>query len=349
MGTKLQQYFPMIQTKDKILKQIESSKRMSDMFRGWTEEQQEEFLNCCSGAKGFKLLYDSFFKEIFSPEYDPKPLEAFLSCIVGRKVKILSVLPNDSTRIADESTLLLTDIVVELEDGSIANVEMQKIGYKFPGERAACYSADLLLRQYKRVRNEKKKAFSYKDIKAVYTIVLFETSPEIFHGYAEDYLHLFEQKSNTGIEIELLQKYMFIPLDLFRRKIHNKGIESDLEAWLTFLTVDEPEIIIELIERYPEFKPLYEIIYNMCKSMEGVMQMFSEELRILDRNTVQLMIDEMQDEIKAKRAELNTITTELNTATTELNATTAELNAQKEINLAQKREIEELKKQLAQI
>ncbi len=52
-------------------------------------------------------------------------------------------------RIADETSLLITDIVVELEDGSIANVEMQKIGYLFPGQRCACYSADLLLRQYK--------------------------------------------------------------------------------------------------------------------------------------------------------------------------------------------------------
>ena len=41
---------------------------------------------------------------------------------------------------------------MELEDGSLANIEIQKIGYAFPGQRGACYSADLLLRQYKRVR-----------------------------------------------------------------------------------------------------------------------------------------------------------------------------------------------------
>ena len=64
----------------------------------------------------------------------------------------------DSMRIADETSLLITDIVVELEDGSIANVEMQKIGYLFPGQRCACYSADLLLRQYKRVRGERKRS-----------------------------------------------------------------------------------------------------------------------------------------------------------------------------------------------
>ena len=81
--------------------------------------------------------------------------------------KILKVLPNESARIAAESSLLVMDIVVQFEDGSIANVEVQKIGYLFPGERSACYSADMLLRQYKRVRRELGKKFHYRDIKKV--------------------------------------------------------------------------------------------------------------------------------------------------------------------------------------
>ncbi len=77
--------------------------------------------------------------------------------LLGQEVRILYVLPNDSTRIADESTLLITDIVVELEDSTLANLEVQKIGYLFTGQRSACYSSDMLLRQYKRVRSQKKK------------------------------------------------------------------------------------------------------------------------------------------------------------------------------------------------
>ena len=46
------------------------------------------------------------------------------------------------------------DIIVETANGSVVNVEVQKIGYNFPGERAACYNADLLLRQYQRIRKE---------------------------------------------------------------------------------------------------------------------------------------------------------------------------------------------------
>ena len=86
-------------------------------------------------------------------------------------------------------------------------------------------------------------------------------------------------------------------LDIFRDKLYNRGIETPLDAWLAFLSVDDPEWIEKLIQQYPEFVPLYEAVYAICKNVERVMGIFSEELRIMDRNTVQLMIDEMQDEI----------------------------------------------------
>ena len=155
------------------------------------------------------MLYDSFFKEIFDPDSKPERLEELLSLLLEQKVKILTVLPNDSTRIADESSLLIMDIVVRLEDGSIANVECQKIGYAFPGQRAACYSADLLLRQYKRVRGEKGKKFSYKDIKKVYSIIFYEQSPKEFHAFSANSIHRSKQQTDTGVEIELLQEFSF--------------------------------------------------------------------------------------------------------------------------------------------
>ena len=135
---------------------------------------QNEFLDFCTGVKGIKIMYDFMIKEILNPENTPERVNELLTLLLGQRVRIVDVLPNDGTRLADESTLLITDMVVQLEDGSIANLEIQKIGYYFPGERSACYSADLLLRQYKRVRGIKGKRFSYRDIKQVYTIVLFE-------------------------------------------------------------------------------------------------------------------------------------------------------------------------------
>ena len=169
----------------------------------------------------------------------------------------------------------------------------------FSGQRSACYSSDLLLRQYKRVRLELGKSFTYKEIKKVYTIVLFEKSNTAFTKFSkEQYIHRFEQKSDTGVEMDLLQEYTFICLDIFNNTIHNEGrkIESRLEEWLVFLSQDDPDMIINLLNCNLEFKKIYEEVYTICLNMERMMSMFSKELEILDRNTVKLMVDEMIEE-----------------------------------------------------
>ena len=98
---------------------------------------------------------------------------------------------------------------------------------------------------------------------------------------------------------------IFVPVDIFLEKLHNKGIESELDAWLTFLGCDEPVYIIKLIDDYPYFKPLYNDLYNMCLNTERMINMFSKELQILDRNTVKYMIDELQDELNETKDQLN--------------------------------------------
>lgn len=196
---------------------------------------------------------------------------------------------------------------MELEDGSLANIEIQKIGYAFLGQRSACYSADLLLRQYKRLRGERKGKFVYRDIKSVYLIVLFEKSSEEFHKMDPDYLHYGKIRFDTGLDLMMLQEYIFIALDIYRKNRHNKPIETRCDAWLIFLSSEEPETIMELIETYPEFKAMYEDIYEMCLNTERMMTMFSKELRELDRNTVQYMIDEMQNTIDEQKKKLKEI------------------------------------------
>ncbi len=299
MKNKLQQYFPMIRTEGEVLKELRENKRLWETFCGWEEKYQKEYLDICTGVKGVKLLYDTYFKAIMNPDTRPERLNDFLSEILGKKIKILKVLPNESAKIAAESSLLIMDIVVQFEDGSIANVEVQKVGYLFSGQRSACYSSDLLLRQYKRVRLELGKSFTYKEIKKVYTMVLFEKSNAAFTKFSkEQYIHRFEQKSDTGVEMDLLQEYTFICLDIFNNTIHNEGrkIESRLEEWLVFLSQDDPDMIINLLNCNPEFKKIYEEVYTICLNMERMMSMFSKELEILDRNTVKLMVDEMIEE-----------------------------------------------------
>ena len=69
-----------------------------------------------------------------------------------------------------------------------------------------------------------------------------------------------------------------------------------------FLSVEEPEQIIELLEKYPKFRPMYEQVYEMCRSVERVMGMFSRELKELDDNTVEFMIDELKEMVDKEKA-----------------------------------------------
>ena len=308
MANRLKDYFPLIRERKEVLEDIDASVGLRTIFYSWEQEQREEFLDFCTGVKGVKILYDSFFKEIMNPEYAPGRLNQFLSLLIGEKVTIKQVIPNDSTRIAAEGSLLITDIVVEFEDGALADIEIQKIGYAFPGERSACYSADLLLRQYKRVREKQrgqKVKFSYKNIKNVYTIVIFEKSPMEIRMLENRYIHKSFWGFDTGLKMNLLQNFIFIALDIFRKNMENKTVENELDAWLMFFASEEPERIIELIESYPGFREIYRDIYEICLNMEKVMGMYSKELQELDRNTVQYMIDEMQETIDAQKQALN--------------------------------------------
>ena len=60
------------------------------------------------------------------------------------------------------------------------------------------------------------KHFTYRDIKKVYVIVLFEESPAVFHKYPGKYIHYGKTTFDTGLELELLQEFFLIALDVFR-------------------------------------------------------------------------------------------------------------------------------------
>lgn len=348
MSETLKQLFPNIRTEEAIIGEIKSDENLLAEYESWTELQQRDFLKFCSGMRGVKVLYDGFGKAILSPIYHPERLEELLSCILETEVKIRQVIPSDGTRIADEQSLVIMDIVVELMDGSLANVEIQRIGYLFPGERCACYSADLLLRQYKSVKSRKKRNFTYRDVKNVYTIVFIEKSTKEFQEFPNTYIHRAKQQFDTGLSVNLLQEYVLVPLDIFRKTTHNKIIENKLDAWLTFLSNDTSEKVKELVEKYPEFRDMYQEIYDICENVEEVVRMFSKELQELDRNTVKFMIEEQEREIKAQKEQLRQSEEELQKSQEQLKKNEEELQRSQEQLKQSEEELQKNQEQLKQ-
>ncbi|MDE5748014.1 MAG: hypothetical protein K2I21_10605 [Acetatifactor sp.] len=117
-----------------------------------------------------------------------------------------------------------------------------------------------------------------------------------------------------------------VPLDIFKETMQNKPIRTLLEAWLTFLGEDSPQRLTELFKAFPQFIAMYETLYGMNKDMVSAMGFFSEELRIMDRNTVKYMIDEMDDEIKRLEEVKNQLEGEKNQLEGEKNQLEGEKN-----------------------
>lgn len=127
--------------------------------------------------------------------------------------------------------------------------------------------------------------------------------------------------------------------------MHNKTIDTELEAWLTFLGEDDPEKILALIDKFPEFKAMYRTLYEMCLNTERVMEMFSEELRILDRNTVKYMIEEQQKEIDEYKEQLNQKDQQLSQKDQQLSQQQNQLSQQSEELERLRAEIQSLRNQ----
>ena len=291
----IHQLFP-TRTEKECLAELRKHPRSYFAYQNMTQEWKNRFLGFMEGKKTLPLTYDPFFKKLFNPDIYPERLSSLISSIIGTKVTVQCILSNEDSMLPSTSLLLL-DILVQLEDGSIANVEIQKIPYAFPGERMSCYSSDLMLRQYTRVKSLKGNAFTYKDLKTVYTIVMFENSPnECKETQASGiYLHHGKTVFDTGINLNLLQEFYVVALDVFRESKYAKDI-NELNAWLSLLTAQSVDDLAALVFDYPWMEAICKDMSEYMYDPKEVVTMFSEALRMLDENTVHYMIDELQKE-----------------------------------------------------
>ena len=204
-----------------------------------------------------------------------------------------------------------------------------------PTERISCYSADLVLRQYKMITGKNQVGKhepsmngsskpSYKDMRKVHTIILFEDSNKSLISDMDKalYFHVGKTKFNTGIKIELLQDFVLVSLDTFRKyrysdikegrteitdydydssqynnALVSEKMKRDRLKFLSLFVAETPQEIDKLVETFPDLESVRHDINEYLERPGEVLSMFSEALRILDRNTAELMVDRMKDEI----------------------------------------------------
>ena len=312
MDADLRNVFHIPHDKLDLRKTINSTPRLKKQFDSWSERRQEEFLDFCTGARGIPILYDTFFKMVFSPEFHTDRIKSLIGSLLGLEIESISILDPTGATLNDGTILIISDIVVELADRSIVDVEIQKVGYLFPGQRTSCYSADQVMRQYRRLKasenDEYRDHFDYKKMRPVYMIVIMEKSSRHFKTpeFQDHYIHKFKMTSDTGLTLDHLENYLYISLDNFKKSIQSEGIHTPLQEWMALLCCDEPEIICDLISKRPDFAEIYQELYNSLINTEEVMSWFSDELKIMDQNTVMTMIEESEKEIAELQQQIAT-------------------------------------------
>ena len=308
---------------------LTQSPRLYRTYQGIKNERwRARILDFFAGNQSLPLTYDPFFKFIFNPDRHADRLENFISSILGIHVKIKRILPVEDSLI-DGETYLIMDLLVELEDGSLANIEIQKNGYAFTEERLSCYAADLLMRQYTRIRGERGADFTYHDIKKVYVIVLYEKSTAEFYRHGDTCFYHGKISYGSGLKLEMLDEYFLIALDVFKKIPYAEDNKSDLHAWLSLLTTENLTDAERNMRHYPWLEPIYQEIALLRRSPEEVIGMWSEALRILDENSLKYYVEELKDELDKEKMRIQEKDAEIAALKAELEAHKAQQTDQK--------------------
>ena len=289
-------------SEEEALNLIKSVPKAYKIFSDFNDNNKRLVLDFMQRNSSLNISSDVLFKHIFDFDRCPDRIEALISSILGEDITIEQLLPNEGIRLNESSSLVIMDIICRDSKGRIINIEMQKLGYLFPGERASCYSADMIMRQYNKLRGQLKSSFQYKDMKPTYLIILMEKSSEEFRSVSPEYFHELEYQYSSKAVVSNLSNIVYISLDTFNKYVHN--IDTDRDAWLTFLSATDFSKIIKLLETHPQFIELYKELAVFRQDPERLMNMVSEMIRELDHNTVMYMIDELKSEIEQKDAEI---------------------------------------------
>lgn len=61
MAVTLKERFSMIRDREEVVSDLYKNTKLLETFRSWSEEEQEQFLDYCTGVKGVRVLYDNVF------------------------------------------------------------------------------------------------------------------------------------------------------------------------------------------------------------------------------------------------------------------------------------------------
>ena len=194
---------------------------------------------------------DIMFKYFFSKKGNEKYLECFLSSLLEQKIKIRKIIHDSHLEQKNhEDKYGILDLDVELENGEIINIEMQRKNLFNIEKRTSFHGA-------KKLTEQLKPGNKYENLKKVIIIAILDYSfidlPEYINRTERVIKGHPEYKLNNEVE------YIYIELDKYRKS--NPDMEKEINQWLAFLDMERGDllkmaknnkVVKEAIEEYEE-------------------------------------------------------------------------------------------------
>ena len=136
-------------------------------------------------------------------------------------------------------------------------------------------------------------------------------------------------------------------LDVWEENKYPMDKNNRVTAWLSLLATRNVDDLTEILAVYPWLEAIYQDMASYLHKPEEVLTMFSDALKILDHNTVQYMIDEMQNTIDDQKAQISDAHSQLADRDSQLADKDSQLTDMHSLINDQAAEIAALKKQLA--
>lgn len=261
-------------SREDALALIQSEPEAFSKFEPLSVKSKDKILSFIQGNSGLKILNDKCFLLIMNPALYPERLNSMLSAILGEQICVRDTLLSQESIVTGKNVLTLLHTLAELEDNTLCNIVILSAKPSFSSAETACYLSNLVVQQYNSLSLNKKQCLDCDSIKPTILFIFMEHSPLHFTAVSPHYIHRERISYNSNVLIKPLTHTIYISCDIFHSVVQD--INTELSAWLTFLSSDSPTDIVKLVNSYPKFLNYYHELLEFRKNPKELISMHSE-------------------------------------------------------------------------
>lgn len=139
-------------------------------------------------------------------------------------------------------------------------------------------------------------------MRKVYTVVFFGEDIPTFRELPNTYLHHAKYRTEEGMELPLLQEYLFVELEKFEKL--TQEIDTEEKAWLKLLLAKDRDSLLELGTNFTSLQNPTKDVILFSKETKKEPHMIWEEDEYMIRDHI-LKLQRQRDEATAKAEAAN--------------------------------------------